>query len=134
MNVNLDTDAPRTPEYVQEVADALAEAARVLNHATMSHEAFRYPSEVDRLVRCLATTASRFPQLLGQVSQWLAVENAAGRVAMAGIAYEGRVDAAVTATWQALDQAAALAMQLQDRLGVAANITSGMEGTADDDR
>jgi hypothetical protein len=133
MNVTLDTDGPRTPEYVQEVARAHAESARVLAHLTMSGEAVPSPPDVNRIIGHLQAAAESYRSILSNLSQQLTYQNAADMVRMAhGTTYEGNPDEAVTATWQALDQAMADAMQLQDRLGVAANITSAMEGAGDE--
>lgn len=136
MNIVLDTDAPRDHEYTREVAEAAAEAVRVLNHATLSagSGALRYPSDVDAVLRSLSSMAARLPQLLGQLSRWLAEENAVARVQMdRGTRYEGRPDEAVSAVWLALDSAAALAMQLGEKLAAAASVTVGMAAAGEED-
>ena len=67
MKTDLKTDGPHSPEYTAEVADAAAEAIRVLNHATGGTEALTYPNDVDRLISVLETLASRLPQLFDQI-------------------------------------------------------------------
>ena len=125
--VILDTGAPSDPEYVREVADAFAEAVRVLNHLTRHHEALKYPSEADRLIRVLATAASRLPQLCGQIGAWLAVEQEAGRVRVPSSSSLH----AVTAARMRLEAAAAVASELQEALDSAARVTCDLAAAED---
>jgi hypothetical protein len=131
-SVTLNTDGPCDPLYVLEVAEALAEAARVLNHLTRGHECLEYPSEADRLIREVSVAAGRLPQLLGQVTRWLSDEQAAARIEMPGGEYAGRPDLAFTAARLRLDAAAGLAGELQEMLDAAASVTCDMADVDDD--
>jgi hypothetical protein len=64
--IELRTGGPHSPEYTAEVADAAAEAIRVLNHATGGFDALVQPADVDRLLSALSAMASRLPQLFLQ--------------------------------------------------------------------
>ena len=71
-DISLRTEGPHSPEYTQEVGTALAESARVLNHATLGDApGLEYPSDADRLLRDVTTMLDRLPQLLEQVRRWL---------------------------------------------------------------
>jgi hypothetical protein len=127
VNVILDIDGPRDHEYVLEVAEALAESVRVLNHLTRDHGSIRYPSEADVVIRHLAAAASRWPQLLSQIGGWLAAEQQAARIEMArGTGHEGRPAVAVIAAGRLLDEAAGYARQVQAALDDAAHLTNDM--------
>ena len=63
----------RTPSTVQ-VAATAAEAVRELNHRTLGRPTLTGPAELDRLVAELAVMTARLPQLLQQLSGWLAAE------------------------------------------------------------
>ena len=126
MNITIDVDGPREPEYVLELAEAFAEAVRALNHLTMSRESLRYPSEADRLIRSLSSAASRLPQLLGQVSRWLADEHAAGRLEAVSGEHAGDTPVAVITARGWLAEAGHLAGRLQVALDAAAAVTSSM--------
>jgi hypothetical protein len=77
----LRTDGPHSPAYTREVGSSLAEAARVLNYATLAEApGLEYPSDADRLLREVVTTLDRLPQLLGQVRAWLNAQQSAGAV------------------------------------------------------
>ena len=129
--VILDIDGPRDPLYVAEVADAFAEAVRVLNHLTRDHAALEYPSEADRLIRGISTAASRLPQLLGQVSAWVNAEYAAGRIRMTGGEFLQPVLAAM-AVEARLGKAAEHAEALRLALDSATAVTSAMAVREDD--
>ena len=132
MNIVLDIDGPRDHEYVLEVAEALAECPRVLNHLTMSHGAIRYAAEADTVIRFLAATASRLPQLLGQLAQWLAAEQAQGRLETHGGDYATLPAMAQAAVSAYLEEASVLAVQMQQALDAAARITNDMATAAGD--
>ncbi len=130
-SVTLNVDGPRDPDYLLEVLEAAAEAIRVANHLTLSHEALHYPSEADTAIRYLATLASRLPQLLDQVSGWLEAEQAAGRIGIAdGSLFNGAAHAAGVAAMR-LEQAQAHARMLQQALDAAAEVTTDMTGVED---
>jgi hypothetical protein len=138
--VILNIDAPRSPDYLLEVAEAFAEAPRVMNHQTRHHEALEYPSEADRLVRELSSAAGRLPQLLDQVAAWLEQEAAAGRIEVPSGEWAGVPGVAVVAVRLRADYARGLAEGLQEALDSLASVTCQMaaaetgEGGSDDDR
>jgi hypothetical protein len=124
--VTIDVDGPRDPEYVLELAEAFAEAVRALNHLTMSHDAFEYPSQLDTAIRSLSSAASRLPQLLEQVSGWLADEQAIGRLEIVSGEHAGDTPVAVITARGWLAEAGHLAGRLQVALDIAAEATSSM--------
>lgn len=64
-----------------ELAEQAAQAVRTLNHLTRRDSgALAYPGEVCEIVAALACTASRLPQLFGQLNGWLVSEDRAGRL------------------------------------------------------
>jgi hypothetical protein len=69
----------RSPSIVQ-VAAAAAEAVRELNHRTLGRPTLTGPAELDRLVAELAVMTARLPQLLQQLSGWLAAEQHARHI------------------------------------------------------
>ena len=78
--VILDTGAPPSPDYALEVAEAIAEGVRVLNHQTRHHEALEDPYDGDRLIRRLDSAVHRLPQLLDQIASWYEREAAEGKL------------------------------------------------------
>jgi len=68
------------PDGTLALARAAAEAIRGLNHATLGAEGLGQPSDAYAVLGELSLTASRIPQLLGQVGRWLAAALADGRL------------------------------------------------------
>ena len=132
MDIDLSTDALPSPERTLQLAGTLAEVVRVLNHQTRHHEALRYPSEADRLIRELATIAMRLPQLIDQVSAWLRQEQDAGRIEVSHGDYAGNPHGAYIAAVMRLEAAQASAAELRADLESAASVTSTMGGAGDD--
>ena len=130
--LTIDPDAPADPVYVLELAEALAEIARVLNRLTLHHEALHYPSEADTLIQDVSATAGRLPQLLGQVSAWLSEEYAGGRIQMTGGEFPQAV-LAVMAAEARLGKAAEHAEALRQALESVASVTSCMAAAEDGD-
>jgi len=129
MDIDLSTAAPPSPGRTLKLAEAFAEIVRVLNHATMHHEALQYPSEADRLIREISSAASRLPQLLGQVGAWLEREDAAERITVPSGDYQGNPLLAVATARLRLDAASAVAAQLQEALDSAASVTCNLGAT-----
>jgi hypothetical protein len=132
--IELRTDGPHSPEYTRQVASALAECVRVLNHATLSHEvgsALKYPSHVDYVLVELASMALRLPQLCEQIATWLAGQHAAGRIAVTYGTYEGRPGAAGMAAEAHLDDAKQAAGEMYEALNAARQLTSAMSAPYD---
>ena len=118
-DIDLSTGAPASPERTLQLAEALAETARVLNHATMDRAAFGVPSDVDRVLREVASAAARFQQLFAQAARWVADEDGAGRIEVAS----GDPRAAVLALGARLTMAAGSAAALHTDLQRAAQVT-----------
>lgn len=79
MEIDLRTDGPHGPDYTREVGNALAEATRVLNYATLGDApGLEYAGDAYSLLGALYTTLDRFPQLLDQVSGFVRDQAAAG--------------------------------------------------------
>lgn len=82
MDISLNTDGPHSPEYTQEVANALAEAVRVLNYATLGDApGLENPGDAYSLLAALYTATMRMPQLLQQVRSFLNDEASSGQLA-----------------------------------------------------
>ena len=81
MNIDLRTGGPHSPEYTQEVGNALAEAVRVLNYATSGNAGgLEYPGDAYTLFGALYTATERMPQLFGQLAAFLAGWQASGQL------------------------------------------------------
>ena len=128
MDIDLSTDTAPYPERTLQLAETFAELARVLNHQARHHEALRYPSDADRLIRELSTVAARLPQLFRQVSAWLNTEYEEGRIKMTGGEYPQAV-IAVLAAEARLESASEYADVLRQALDRAASVTSRMAAT-----
>jgi hypothetical protein len=135
MDISLNTGGPHSPEYTQEVGDALAECVRVLNHATDGFDGLLYPGDVDRLISAVATMASRLPQLFAQAEENLT------RIAGTPGLYDDRGGGAEVTVAQVsvgLSEAAAAANALYELLDAAhqasahLGVRSGGEGSEDD--
>ena len=96
------------------LARTAAEAVRSLNHATLGGDGLGQPADAYEVLGELSLTASRLPQLLGQVGRWLAAALAAGRL---GCDDGTDPAAAVSGAWlfisDARASAAALARDLE---------------------
>jgi len=134
--VTLNTDGPCEPLYVLEVAEAVAEGVRVLNHLTRDHAALGGPSDADTLIRALASAVDRLPQLLDQVSGWLKREQEAGRIAVADPDSGGFVfpDVAVRAARLRLAAAKPVAEGLAGALDLVASVTTDLARREDGHR
>lgn len=66
---------PQPPD----LADQAAESIRALNHLTP--EGLVYPGDLYEVIASLKLMAQRLPQLFGQLTAWLELEYAAGRIA-----------------------------------------------------
>ena len=131
--VILSTTAPPDPGYVLEVAEAIAEGVRTLNHQTRDHAALEYPAEGDQLIRELESAASRLPQLLDQIAGWYEREAAAGRLEVHEGDRAGAPAMAVVAIRMRADAARVSAEQLQADLASLAQVTSTLAAAGEDD-
>ena len=70
--IALNTAGPHSPEYTAQVANALAEAVRVLNYATLGDApGLEYPGDVYTLLGSLYTATGRLSQLLTQAAAFV---------------------------------------------------------------
>ena len=97
------------PDGTLALARAAAEAIRGLNHATRGAEGLGQPSDAYAVLGDLSLTASRIPQLLGQVGRWLAAALADGRL---GCDDGTDPAAAVSGAWLFISDARASAASL----------------------
>ena len=125
INVVLNPGAAVDHLYVLEVAEALAEAVRVLNHQTL-HGALESPEDADVVVSALATMAHRLPQLLDQVGRWLEAEEAAGRLEVTDGKFAGKPGAAVDVVRTYLDGTAGRFRDAERLLESAHQVTGAM--------
>ncbi len=128
ITITLRTDGPHSPEYTAEVADALAECVRVLNHATMrpAGEALAYPADADAVIASLSGAAGSLPQLLRQLGEWLLGELHADRLLVAYGEFSGNPAAAVAAVVDYILDAQAAADRLYRAVDAAHQVTSAI--------
>ena len=79
--IDLNPDGPHSPERTKEVADLLAEGVRFLNYSTNGGPGLEYPGDVYSLLGALYTGTERLPQLLMQLTSFLAAQAASGTLA-----------------------------------------------------
>ena len=107
------------------LARAAAEAVRSLNHATLGGDGLGQPADAYEVLGELSLTASRIPQLLGQVGRWLAAALAAGRGCDDGAGPAAAVSGAWLFTAAARASAAALARDLEQAQQQLAAVNGG---------
>jgi hypothetical protein len=79
--IDLNPDAPHSPERTRELADVAAEAVRTLNYATApGKDGLTYPGDAYELLGALWTLSQRLPQLCHQTVDYLRGEQDAGRL------------------------------------------------------
>ena len=124
--ITLSPGGPHSPAYTRQLANAAAEAIRVLNHATFqtSSGALAYPADVDAVIEALATMHARLPQLYGQLTEWLRGQLAAGRLQIGHGPFRGDPAAAVAEVAIPLQNAALGAGAVHQALGQARQITA----------
>ncbi|MGR6913631.1 hypothetical protein ACU635_05205 [[Actinomadura] parvosata] len=110
--VRLSTDGPHDDEYTCEVATALSEAMRVLNHATLSHAGVSYPATVNDVLGKVSVSAARLDQLLRQLGEALKRMQASGQLGDDCGDPAGRLDKALSELTLARETARDLAMQI----------------------
>ncbi|MFG1690339.1 hypothetical protein ACGFNP_60055 [Nonomuraea sp. NPDC049269] len=69
--VRLSPDGPHDYDYTSEVAIALSEVIRVLNHATLSCAGITYPSTVYDVLSRIGNATAGLDQLLAQLGEAL---------------------------------------------------------------
>ena len=113
------------------LARSAAEAVRSLNHATLGGTGLGWPADAYEVLGELSLTASRLPQLLGQVSRWLAGALAAGRLGCD----DGTDPAgAVSGAWLFISDARSAAAALARDLGQAQQQLAAVHGEPDEER
>jgi hypothetical protein len=120
-------DGPHADEHTAATADLAAEAIRFLNYATGSHspEGLIFPSTVYAVAADLSSATHRMVQLFGQLTDWLAREDAAGMLGTddgtpsADVVADARLNLAV---------AARSARHLSDQLAALQNGIAGLNG------
>ncbi len=130
-SVTLNASAPPGPDYVLELAEAIADGVRVLNHLTRHHEALERPDEGDALLGYLESAVSRLPQLLDQIASWYEREAADGKLKVAGGDWEGIPGMAIVALRMRMDAARMTAEQLAADLASAARVTTDLAAAGD---
>lgn len=75
------TGGPHSDTASIALAEIIAEAVRVLNHATRDPDAITEPATLYAITASLATLADRLPQLCDQLTGWLDREVAVERLA-----------------------------------------------------
>jgi len=120
-------DGPHADEHTAGAADLCAEAVRFLNYATGSHApaGLVYPSTVYMIAADLSSAAWRMQQLFGQLADWLAAEEAAGRL---GTDDGSLVADTVAAASVNLTSATTAANHLSAHLASLQNSISGLNG------
>ena len=124
MNIDLDTDTAPSPERTLQLAQALAEVARALNHCLTDHAALQDPRDVTRLLGSLSSAASGMLQVPGHAAAWLEAEQ--DRIEVASGPYAGRPDQAVLAVRMRLADACPGLKESAGWLNMAAEVTSVM--------
>jgi hypothetical protein len=79
-HTTIDVRADPDPLYVLELAEALPEIVRALNHQTMHHEALEDPGQAREVLGHVMTALERMPQLTDQIGMWLTAEQERGRI------------------------------------------------------
>ena len=124
--ITLRTEGPHSPEYTQEVGNALAECVRVLNYATngMPGGGLECPGDVYTLLGALYTATGRLSQLLAQIASFLVLQAANPRLAdsRGEMSWELVLDASYELREEATHHAAGLTAALQN----AQNAISGL--------
>lgn len=128
VTVRLSPDGPHSPEYTCQVASAVAEAVRVLNHATLNFvgQALEFPADADTVLCSLSIAAQRLPQLLDQLRDWLNGELAAGCLRVGHGPYAGDPATATTEAGRKLRDASEIAFRLHMALRDVTAVTSAL--------
>lgn len=76
----LHTDGPHNPDYTREVADTLAQAARVLAHATQGDDGLVNPADAYDLAGTLSEACRSLEQTLRQTGRFVEQAGGSGRL------------------------------------------------------
>ena len=102
-----------SPQETLALARTAAGTVRSLNHATLGGQGLHWPADAYGLLGELSLAAAGLPQLLAQVTRWLAAALAAGRL---GCDDGTEPAAAVSGAWLFLSDARASAAALARNL------------------
>lgn len=118
--IDLDPDAPHSPDRTRALADVAAEAVRTLNYATRGDDGLIYPGDAYELLGALGQLAGRLPQLYRQLADWLTDAHDRGNLAEpADGPNQGSTALAVMLTRDALTRAIGDAESMREALGTA---------------
>jgi hypothetical protein len=128
-------DGPHSPERTRAVGEAISEAFRILNYATMPEKhGLAYPGDVYSVLGALSAAMSKLPQALDQMT-WFIRKQVSGGKAVENARYgkhNGDTEAAYATMLHALRAATSSAGDLERWLGEGRTALNGMESTADD--
>lgn len=127
-------DGPHNPEQTRAIAEAISEAARLLNYTTMKNNGLRYPSDVYSVLGALHAAVLTLPQALRQMAEWVdhEVGQGAARENPHHGPHGGNADAAAAALRRAMADAKDNAEALAEALSAGQASMRGMETTRDD--
>ncbi|MGS2645059.1 hypothetical protein [Streptosporangium sp. G12] len=121
----LSSDGPHGDDYTSEVAAAVSEAVRVLNHATLSHVGVTYPSTVYDVLGRIGSSTAGLDQLLRQLGEALRRMQESGQLGDDHGDPGERLDKALSELAAARKSARDLAL----RIDLAFNTTAGLHLT-----
>lgn len=121
----LPSDGPHNDDYTGEIATALSEAVRVLNHATQSRAGITYPSTIYDVLGRIGATTNGLDQLLRQLGEALRRMLASDRLGDDHGDPAERVDTLLSE----LAEARKTARALSTRIDCAFNATAGLHLT-----
>ena len=80
-DLDLNPDGPHSPDRTREVGQLFDDASRFLCYATMERRGgLTYPADAYVLVADLYAAIGRFPQMCGQIEDFLRAQEATGRL------------------------------------------------------
>lgn len=127
--LRLSPDGPNNDDYTCQVATALSEAVRVLNHTTRSRAGIAYPSPVHNVLGRSSTAVAGLDQMLRQIGEKLQRMLTSGRLGADHGTPDERVDTALSEPTAARETARALAVRLDRDFNSTADLhlTAGRE-------
>lgn len=112
--IDLNPDAPHSPERTRALADVAAEVIRTLNYATRGHDGLNDPADAYELLGALGQLAERLPQLCEQIRNYLTNAHNRGELfEPADGPHQGSATLALMLTRDALGRAAGTAAALR---------------------
>ncbi|MEV0633272.1 hypothetical protein [Nonomuraea wenchangensis] len=79
-SLRLSPDGPHHDEYTCQIATALSESVRALNHATQSEAGVAFPPTIHNVLGCSSAAVSGLDQLLSQIADTLQRMLASGQL------------------------------------------------------